>query len=124
MSEEKVYDNELRGAVWPENNSQVIFRGHIQIGGEKRYCIIVESKNAKGELKQEVFWAAGLITKNIDKVTTQSPDISATIPIPNFETKYKFGGWNKTMRDGREYFSLGLKEKVELDNANEEEAPF
>jgi hypothetical protein len=118
---EKQYDNELKGAVWPENNSQVLQRGHVTIGGTKRYCIIVESTNQSGDKKLEFFWSGGLINKVTEKVTTVSPDISAKIMIPDVGQRMKFGGWSKTTQDGRDYFSIGLKD---IEDQNEEKAPF
>mgnify|MGYP003637263714 FL=1 len=44
MSDQKEYDNELKGFMWHENDSTIHRKGSITINGQKKYSAIVESE--------------------------------------------------------------------------------
>jgi len=103
------YDNELRGALWAENQSEVINRGHLQIEGEKRYCVLIQSVNDRGEKKHELCFSAGLVhpTSASEKRSPESPDIGGRVTIDG--KVYKFGGWTRTTNQGLGYYSGSLR---------------
>lgn len=114
------YDNNLTGALFIENTSQVLKRGFFMINGEKKYGILVESENDKGNKKFEIMLSAGLVYphEESEKKTPKSPDVSGKLTID--AGKYKFGGWNKVSHDsGKEYISCSLMPVID-----EESAPF
>ena len=61
MSDQKEYDNELKGFMWHENDSTIHRKGSITINGQKKYSAIVESTNDKGEKKHELMVSVGLL---------------------------------------------------------------
>tara|TARA_R100001460_G_scaffold8441_4_gene20885 strand:+ start:9659 stop:10006 length:348 start_codon:yes stop_codon:yes gene_type:complete len=114
---EKKYDDELKGAFFPEGQSEVVFRGNMQINGEKRYGVIVKSQNRDGKEKHELMFSAGLIHVNTpeSKIHDRVPDIGGRVYFD--KEKYKFGCWNQRADSGLEYLSAGL-------SLDEETAPF
>ena len=115
------YDDNLTGAFFMESKSDVIQRGFLQINGEKKYAIIVESRNDKDEKKYEIFTSCGLIfyQDESEKRSSKSPDVGGRITID--EQKYKFGGWNKVSHtSGKEFTSCSLKPFLD----EETKAPF
>jgi|TARA_R110000744_G_scaffold122384_5_gene227396 hypothetical protein len=121
MSDQKEYDNELKGFMWHENDSTIHRKGSITINGQKKYSAIVESTNDKGEKKHELMVSVGLLHVNSEdqKKSESSPDIGGKITIDG--TTYKFGGWKKESKEGTPYTSCSLR-LVESDNA--EKVPF
>jgi|TARA_R110000803_G_scaffold176417_1_gene238877 preprotein translocase subunit Sec61beta len=114
------YDNNLTGALFIENTSQVLKRGFFMVNGVKKYGILVESENDKGSKKFELMLSAGLVYyhEESEKKTPKSPDVSGKIKID--EASYKFGGWNKIAHDsGKEFVSCSLMPVLD-----EESAPF
>lgn len=114
---EKKYDDELKGAFFYEGQSEVIFRGNMQIDGQKRYATIIKSQNRDGKEKHELMFSAGLIHMNSpeNKISEKSPDIGGKVYFDGNE--YKFGAWNQRADSGLEYLSAGL-------DVEDEKAPF
>ena len=114
------YDNNLTGVLFLESKSQVLKRGTFMINGVKKYAILVESENDKGDIKHELMLSAGLVYhhKEAEKKSPKSPDVSGRLTID--EGSYKFGGWNKISHEkGTEFVSCSLMPVLD-----EESAPF
>ncbi len=105
------YDNNLTGALWPEDRSEVLARGNLEIDGEKKYCILVKSKNNEGREKFELMISAGLIHKNEIEPGSKSPHFGGKTTIDG--KSYKFGAWNRTPRSGGpDFLSASLREQA------------
>jgi len=114
------YDNNLTGALFMENKSQVLKRGFFMVNGVKKYGILVQSENDKGQKKHELMISAGLVYHHDaeSKKSPKSPDLSGKVSID--AGTYKFGGWEKIGHDsGNEFLSCSL-----MPILDEEEAPF
>ena len=115
----KQYDDELKGAFFPESQSEVIWRGNLTVKGEKKYAVIVQSANRDGKTKHELMISAGLVhlTSEDAKTNVNSPDIGGRVTV-GIE-QFKFGAWEKTAESGLNFLSCSL-----LALADEDEAPF
>ena len=115
----KQYDDELKGAFFPESQSEVVWRGNLTVKGEKKYGIIVQSSNRDGKTKHELMVSAGLVhlTTEDAKTNVNSPDIGGRVTVG--VDQYKFGAWEKQADSGLNYLSASLKPL-----ADEEDAPF
>lgn len=110
---DKNYDNELKGALWHENKSDVIKRGNVTIDGQKKYWVLIKSENDKGDSKYEIAFSAGLVFPKTaeEKLKPTSPDVNGKI---NHDGKtFKFGGWENTTDSGLEYLSVSLSVEEE-----------
>lgn len=119
MSEEKKFEQkEKNGALWVDNNSQILRKGSMlwktaspENDGkdEKRYFALVESENNHGKKKLELLMSVGLVFVNENKFSEDSPDISGNVTID--DTVYRFYGRKKEARDGLPFTSCQLVEK-------------
>lgn len=103
-------DDNLSGAMFPDNAAKVLGRGNVKINGEKVFCAIVESKDRKGDTMRELMVSAGkvYINKPENKPKESSPDLGGNIMLNGM--KYRFSGWNNVSQNGNEYVSVKLKE--------------
>lgn len=114
------FDDNLKGALFNENKSKVIKRGSFTIGGAKRYGVMVESENDKGQVKHELMFSAGLVYVHDanEKLNERSPDVGGKIYFDG--SFYKYGAWNQvSANSGIEFQSCSLKP---VDD--EQKAPF
>lgn len=114
------FDDNLKGALFNENKSKVIKRGSFTIDGVKRYGVLIESENDKGQIKHELMFSAGLVYVHdeSEKLNERSPDCGGKIYFD--KTYYKYGAWNKvSANSGIEFQSCSLKP---VDD--EQKAPF
>jgi len=133
MSEEKKFDKkEKSGALWVDNNAQILRKGSMlwkfadenNHKEEKRYFSLVESENNLGQKKLELVMSVGLVFVNDKKFSEDSPDISGNVTIDN--KVYKFYGRKKEAKDGLPYTSCQLVEKDDeiFVKEQEEKLPF
>ncbi len=105
-------DKEMKGALWPDNNAQILYKGNFQINGEKKYASLIKTKTQNGNDIVELSTSVGIVHQNKqeDKQNPKSPDIGGTITIDG--VLYKIGGWNNMSSNGQEYLGLSLEKKV------------
>ena len=92
MSEEKKYEQkEKSGALWVDNNAQILRKGSILWKSaspdndgkdEKRYFALVESENNHGKKKLELLMSVGLVFVNENK-------FSEDIMLDNLESYFQ-----------------------------------
>tara|TARA_A100001391_G_C4834294_1_gene215086 strand:+ start:71 stop:487 length:417 start_codon:yes stop_codon:yes gene_type:complete len=109
--EERQFDDNLKGALWAETQSEVTNRGHIMINGEKHYCVVVKSQNKEGKTKYELMVSAGLVHEKNEKSTDRSPDLGGNVTVAG--NRYRFGGWSNETNAGLNYLSCSLRENVD-----------
>lgn len=133
MSEEKKFEQkEKSGALWVDNNAQILRKGSmlwkIADGNtnkdEKRYFSLIESENNLGQKKLELVMSVGLVFVNEQKFSEDSPDISGNVTIDG--KVYKFYGRKKEAKDGLPFTSCQLVEKDDeiFVKEAEEKLPF
>lgn len=134
MSQEKKFEQkEKSGALWVDNNAQILRKGSMlwksaspenDNKDEKRYFALVESENNFGKKKLELLMSVGLVFVNENKFSEDSPDISGNVTID--EAIYKFYGRKKEAKDGLPFTSCQLVEKDDeiFVKETEEKLPF
>ena len=104
-------EKEMKGALWPDNNAQILYKGKFQINGETKYATLVKSRTQNGNDIVELCTSLGIVYQNReeDKQSPKTPDVGGTIYIDKLP--YKFGGWNNISQNGTEYLGLQLEKK-------------
>lgn len=110
MSEQ---DNNLKGAMFTDNDCEIIYKGTIMINGDTRYYSLIRAKTQKGEDVIELAMSTGRVYINNaeDKKSDKTPDVGGNIHIDG--VKYKFGGWNNVAKSGQNYLGVSLRKADE-----------
>lgn len=110
-------DNDFKGAMFTDNNCEIIYKGTIQINGDTRYYSLLRTKTQKGEEIIELAMSCGRVYINSpeQKKSETTPDVGGNIRIDG--TKYKFGGWNNVAKSGQNYLGVSLRK-------SEDDIPF
>ena len=116
---DKEYDNEKKGYLWHETDSEIVRKGTVTVEGDKYYCGIIERTHS-GEKKYEFFISAGLLHPNHEKLNENSPDMSGMVTING--NSYKLGCWAKENSNGP-FTSVGLRDVTEKKQDNWQGSP-
>ncbi len=106
------HDN-LKGAMFPDNNADVAYKGTLNINGETKYVSLIKAQTQRGEEVYEVAVSMGRVYLNPTekKQNAKSPDVGGPITIDG--KRYKFGAWNNVSEKGDSYLGLSLIEQVD-----------
>jgi hypothetical protein len=104
-------EKEMKGALWPDNNAQILYKGKFQVNGETKYATMIKTKTQNGNEIVELCTSAGIVYQNREeeKQNPKTPDVGGTISING--NLYKLGGWNNIASNGTEYLGLSLEKK-------------
>jgi len=102
-------DQNLKGAMFTDNNCEIVYKGTIQINGDTRYYSLIKTKTQKGEDIIELAMSTGRVYINSaeSKTSDKTPDVGGNIRIDG--VRYKFGGWNNVAKSGQDYLGVSLK---------------
>ena len=103
----------LKGAMFPDNNAEIAYKGTINVNGEQKYVSLIKAKTQNGEDIYEIAVSMGRVYFNApeSKKNKVGPDIGGPITIDG--RKYKFGGWNNISKNGNSYLGCSLQDKTE-----------
>ena len=110
--------NEKRGAMFSDPNAEVVYKGHLELNGERKFVTLIRTKTQAGKELLELSMSLGIVSVNDpEKATEKSPYLGGSIRING--KKYKFGGWKNMSRNSGEYLGCQITEVPD-----EEAAPF
>lgn len=101
---------ELKGRMWKETNSKVLFKGPIYIEGKDQYFTMI-STQVNGQEKIELLQSVGLIYRKDDQSRENAPDLGGPITAMTAEgsKSFKYGAWEQANPDtGDISLSCGL----------------
>lgn len=115
-------DRNLKGALWKDNEAEILWKGEITIDGRKKYASIQKSVKQNGDPVCELVVSVGLVYENYlkpqGKTSPTQPDIGGPVTIDG--SVYQFGSWFNKSAKGNDYLGVQLRPK----NQGKDDIPF
>ena len=111
-----IQNKEKRGAMFNDPNAEVVYKGHLELNGERKFVTLIRTKTQKGMPILELAMSAGVVSlKDPEQARENTPHVGGMIRIEG--KKYKFGGWKNMSRNNGEYLGCQIEEQPDEEPA-------
>ena len=104
---------DMKGALCPDDQAEILYKGKIKVKGKDKYVSLVRSKMPNGDPVCELVVSLGRVYENYlrpgGKNHDKEPDIGGPITIDG--VVYRFGSWFNTDAKGEAFLGASLREE-------------